>query len=270
MHDSRSGSGRPLLLIHGIGADGGTWDTVLAPLAAERAVVAVDLPGFGRTPQLAETTIATLTDAVEGFIAGEASAPEDIDVVGSSMGARIALELARRGHPGDVVALDPGGFWNPRERAVFGASVAASKKLVDLLQPAMPLLTGNPVGRTTLLGQFSAKPWALDGDHTLAEMRAFHDSPGFDAALADLVHGAPQEGLPAGRATGRITIGWGRRDLVTLPRQAARALRAFPDAELRWFAGAGHFPHWDAPAETAALVLERTGGRSSDGSPADR
>ena len=74
------------------------------------------------------------------------------------------------------------------------------------------------------------------------------------------MHGAPQEGLPAGQATGRITIGWGRRDLVTLPRQAKRALAAFPDAELRWFDGSGHFPHWDVPEETAELILASTGG----------
>lgn len=258
MHATRTGSGPPLVLVHGLGADGGTWETIREPLAARREVVAVDLPGFGRTPTLAEgTTIATLSDALEAFLAEEGL--QDAALVGSSMGARITLELARRGHAGDVVALDPGGFWNARERAVFGTSVALSKRLVDLLQPAMPALTATPVGRTALLAQFSARPWALDPAHTLAEMRAFHASPAFDAALDDLVHGAPQLGLAAGGARGRLTIGWGTRDLVTLARQAPRALRRFPDAELRWFAGSGHFPHWDAPAETARLVLERTG-----------
>ncbi len=259
MHATRTGSGSPLVLVHGIGANGGTWETILPALAARREVVAVDLPGFGRTPTLAQgTTIATLSDALEAFLADEGL--RDADLVGSSMGARIVLELARRGHGGDVVALDPGGFWNAREQAVFGASVRVSKRLVDLLQPAMPALTGSRVGRTALLAQFSARPWALDGDHTLAEMRAFHDSPAFDAALDDLAHGAPQLGLPAGHARGRITIGWGTRDLVTLPRQAPRALRRFPDAVLHRFEGSGHFPHWDAPEETARVVLAGTGG----------
>lgn len=50
-------------------------------------------------------------------------------------------------------------------------------------------------------------------------------------------------------------IGWGRRDRVCFPRQAKRALALFPDAQLHWFDRCGHFPHWDAPAETAQLIL---------------
>lgn len=45
--------------------------------------------------------------SVERFIADDALA--GVDVVGSSMGARIVLELAQRGGVGTVVALDPDG-----------------------------------------------------------------------------------------------------------------------------------------------------------------
>lgn len=71
-----------------------------------------------------------------------------VDVVGSSMGARLALELARRGEVGATVALDPGGFWSGGERWVFGTSVALSIRLVRALGPLIPFLTGNPVTRT--------------------------------------------------------------------------------------------------------------------------
>ncbi|OMQ16352.1 alpha/beta hydrolase, partial [Modestobacter sp. VKM Ac-2676] len=74
--------------------------------------------------------------------------------------------------------------------------------------------------------------------------------------------GAPgQQGAPAGSLPGRLTIGWGRRDRVTLARQAARAVEAFPDAELHWFDGAGHLPMWDAPEKTVAVVLAGTARR---------
>ena len=59
-------------------------------------------------------------------------------------------------------------------------------------------------------------------------------------------------------ATLRPTIGWGRRDLVTVPKQAARAMELFPDAVLHWFEGCGHFPQWDAPHEATRLILEST------------
>jgi pimeloyl-ACP methyl ester carboxylesterase len=40
------------------------------------------------------------------------------------------------------------------------------------------------------------------------------------------------------------------------PSQADRALRLFPDAALHWFSDCGHFPHWDQPEETVALILD--------------
>ena len=49
-----SGSGAPLLLVHGIGGTRRIWDPVVAPLAADHEVIAVDLPGFGESPPLAD------------------------------------------------------------------------------------------------------------------------------------------------------------------------------------------------------------------------
>lgn len=258
MLHTRTGSGSPLLLIHGLGGSRGSWDPVLEPLARERAVITVELPGFGDEPPLAgEVSIATLTDAVERFI--DEHDLDGVDVVGSSMGARMALELQRRGRVAATVALDPGGFWTDREAAIFGASVAASVRLVRLLQRPMPLLTGNPVTRTALFAQFSAAPWALRQEWVLPEMRTFASAPSFDDALRSLVKGPRQEGMAAGAARGPITIGWGRQDAVTLPRQAKRALARFPDATLHWFERCGHFPYWDQPEETVRVILGGTG-----------
>ncbi len=262
MNHVRRGAGSPLLLIHGLGGSWRSWDTIVDALAAEREVIAVDLPGFGATPPLpGAVSIDAIADALVAF-----QAEHDlvgVDVVGSSMGARLALELARRGAAGATVALDPGGFWTDRERRVFGASVAVSVRLVRALRPILPLLAANPVTRTLLLAQFSARPWRLAPDVVLRELRSFADSPSFGAALRELVHGPSQPGAPRGSARGPITIGWGRRDLVTIPRQAARAIARFPGARLVWFERSGHFPHWDAPEETTRLILESTG----DGRP---
>ena len=78
------------------------------------------------------------------------------------------------------------------------------------------------------------------------------------AAMDALTKGPKQRGAPAGTVPGRVTIGWGRRDLVTFPRQARRAMAAFPDATLHWFDRCGHFPQWDAPAEAIRLILDNT------------
>jgi len=179
-----------------------------------------------------------------------------IDAVGSSMGARLVLELARRGGiVGAVVSLDPGGFWRGWEVPFFYYSVATSVRLVRLLQSVMPTLMGNPISRTALLAQFSAHPWRLPATLVGDEMRTFATSPAFNKLLDRLAHGERQKGLPKGTMKQPLVIGWGRQDRVCLPRQANRALGAFPDAHLHWFNNCGHFPQWDAPTETVRLVL---------------
>jgi pimeloyl-ACP methyl ester carboxylesterase len=258
MYHVRRGTGRPLLLLHGLGSSGRTWSTVGDALSARRELVVPDLPGFGETPPLpGEVSIGTFADAVTRFL--DAHGLRGVDAVGSSMGARLVLELARRGIVGATVSLDPGGFWQGWERTYFSSSVAAAHKLVRALQPVMPRLTRNAAGRTVLLAQFSARPWAVPADVALTEMRTFAAGPSFSPLLRSLVDGPEQQGAPAGSTPGPITIGWGRKDRVCVPRQAARAMARFPGAELHWFERSGHLPHWDEPAETARVILARTG-----------
>ncbi|MEJ7686017.1 MAG: alpha/beta fold hydrolase [Variovorax sp.] len=254
----RRGVGKPLLLVHGLGSNWRSWQTVLGPLAAERAVVAIDLPGFGKSPPLAgEVSIRTLADAIGQFLV-----EHDLvgtDAVGSSMGARIVLELARRGGVvGAVVSLNPGGFWSKWDRRGFHASIWLSVRLVRALQFAMPRITHNEMARALLMIQLSARARELAPALVLEEMRSYAVSVCFDVMLRDLVHGVPQQGAAAGHIAKPLVIGWGRGDRVCLPRQAARAQQLFPDAHLHWFERCGHFPHWDVPEETTRLILDTT------------
>nr|WP_321112560.1 alpha/beta fold hydrolase [Halorussus salinisoli] len=245
----------PLVLVHGLGGSWRTWTPVLDKLTAEREVIAVDLPGHGETPALSgEVSIDTLADAVTSFL--DANDLTGVDVVGNSMGGRLVLELARRGTVGATVALDPGGFWKGWERYFFYATLAPSIRLVRLLQPVMGQLTGSAVGRTLLLSQLLARPWNLSADVAREEMRTFADSPSFDELLRRLAFGPSQPGTDS--TPGSVVIGWGRKDRVTLPRQAKRALDRFPSAHLYWFEDSGHYPHWDAPDEATELILTST------------
>ena len=258
MNHVRRGSGSPLLLVHGLGAGWRSWTPIIEQLAESREVIAVDLPGFGETPPLAgEVSIATLTDSIADFIRDQGL--DGVATVGQSMGGRIVLELARRGVGGDTVALDPGGFWSDRELFVFGATLRPSIALVRALRGALPSLLDSPAGRTLLLAQLSARPWALSCETVLPDVRGLADAPATGAAMDALTKGPKQQGAAAGTVPGRVTIGWGRRDLVTVPRQAARATELFPDAVLHWFERCGHFPQWDVPEEATRLILEGTG-----------
>lgn len=258
MNHIRRGTGKPLLLIHGLGGSWREWTPILDALAAERAVVALDLPGFGDTPPLpGEVSIATLADAVSAFL--DDHELTGVDAVGVSMGGRLVLELARRGAVGATVALDPGGFWRGWERPYFALSIGLSIRLIRLLQPLMPLLTGSAVGRTLLFAQVSAHPWRLSPAVALDEMRSFAASPSFDALLRHLAAAPTQQGAAPGATRGPLVIGWGRQDHVCPPRQAQLAAQRFPAARVHWFEHSGHFPQWDVPRDTARLILASTG-----------
>ncbi|MBC7372830.1 MAG: alpha/beta fold hydrolase [Frankiales bacterium] len=256
MHSVRTGSGRPLVLVPGVGADSSTWQPILAPLAAEREVVALDLPGFGQTPLFdGEVTLARYADELEAHLRREDLAGADL--VGSSMGARLVMEMARRGVGRAIVALDPGGFWSGGQKKVFGTTLLASVGLVRALKPALPLLLKTPVGRTALLAQLSAKPWKIDAAYATSEVTGLAAASGSSPAIKALANGPDQQGAPAGTLPGPMLVVWGKQDRVTIPRPE-RIRELFPDATVELWDSCGHFPHWDQPERTATTILRAT------------
>jgi pimeloyl-ACP methyl ester carboxylesterase len=116
------------------------------------------LAGHGETPaQVDSASFAGLVRSVDAWLDEEGLA--GADMVGSSMGARLVLELARRERAGAVVALDPGGFWQGWERQYTYASLRASAALLRTLKRMLPALSHNAASRSALLAQLSARPW---------------------------------------------------------------------------------------------------------------
>ena len=249
----RHGNGRPLLLVHGLGGSVRSWDPIAPALARSRELVLIDLPGHGRSPALeGRQTFAAFADAIEAFVRGQGL--QTVDLVGSSIGARLVLELSRRGVGGHCVALDPGGFWRGWETTYFHYTLAASIRLLRLLKPALPFLSRHALTRALLLVQLTARPAFLPAGVVLAELQSLVATPVFDAMLRELAIGPMQLGTAS--TPGRVTIGWGRNDRLLLPRQAPRAQRAFPTARMHWFDNCGHFPQWDQPQEAVRVILE--------------
>ncbi|MCP9237958.1 alpha/beta fold hydrolase [Lewinella sp. JB7] len=252
---TRAGRGKPLLLVHGLGATCRSWDTISPALAEARDVIALDLPAHGQSPEEADSgTFDGLARSLDDWLKAENLT--GVDMVGSSLGARLVLEMARRGRAGAVVALDPGGFWQGWERTFFNATITASLALVRALRPALPAITGNVVGRTALMAQLSARPRALDPAFVARELKSLADTRTVGSLVKDLAKGAMQEG-PA-NTSAPVVIGWGRKDRLCLPQQADRAMAAFPKARMHWFEHSGHFPMWDQPEETVKVILDAT------------
>lgn len=251
------GAGKPLILVHGLGSSRNAWRFNTLALAQHRQLVLPDLPGHGESPAEADSgTFAGLARSFAAWLDAEGLAGADL--VGSSMGARLVLEMARIGKAGAVVALDPGGFWAGWERDLVRTTLIASGALLRTLRPALPALARNGASRTMLLAQLAARPWALDGGFVAQELASLAATKTFDSLVRDLADGPPQSG-PAAPGTGLIAIGWGRHDRLCLPSQAKRAQAAFPEARLVWFAHSGHFPMWEEPERAVRLILETVG-----------
>lgn len=262
VHDThrarRSGSGRPLVLVHGLGASFDCWREVVPLLEPHREVVVLDLPGFGAAEPLGgPVTVHAFADHLEELLAEEDLLAADL--VGSSMGGEIVLELLRRGHGGDVVALAPSGYWRLPGLLWFRLVAWTATVLVTLLRPVAPAILGNPWGRRILLRPLSPVP-AMLPEITADSSHTFGNTHAFLPALRHLGSRRPPVTVPAGTARGRtVTIAWGRKDGLCLPGQARAALAAVPDARLHWFDRSGHLPPWDEPGATADLLLRVTG-----------
>jgi pimeloyl-ACP methyl ester carboxylesterase len=91
----------PVILIHGAGSSHLVWPAELRRLPGQR-VLAIDLPGHGKTAGVAQQNIAAYTNCVVDFLA--ALGLYEAVFVGHSMGGAIALDLAIR-HPSHVAGL---------------------------------------------------------------------------------------------------------------------------------------------------------------------
>jgi len=86
----------------------------------------------------------------------------------------------------------------------------------------------------------------------LRDLQTIARTPALFETLKALVDSGPQLGGPT---PGRVVLGWGAQDRVTLTRQAPRAQAAFPQATLHLFDRCGHFPMWDRPDEAVRVAL---------------
>ncbi|MFD8197100.1 alpha/beta fold hydrolase [Streptomyces wuyuanensis] len=250
----RLGAGEPLLLLHGIGHHWQAWEPVLPLLAAERDVIAVDLPGFGTSPALPRGMSYDLSAVVPalGALCG-ALGVDRPHVAGNSLGGLLALELGRENLVRSVTALSPAGFWTEGERRyAFGTLLAMHRGARLVPEPVLGRLSRTAAGRAALTSTIYARPGRRSPQAVVAETLALRDAAGF------------RETLDAGRGVQftsdvpdvPVTVAWGTRDRLLLRRQGVRAKQAIPGARLVRLPGCGHVPMNDDPALVARVILD--------------
>ncbi len=238
---------RPLLLIHGVTSSAANWWRLGPAFAAGgRRVVAVDLPGHGRTGHwMGHHRFRENAADVAAFARAMGLATDDLQVIGHSWGAVTAAALPSVGlRPATIVLLDPPAV----PLAVISAMAANTdeRTYADLSLARAAVRRDNP---DWVDGDVLAKAEALTQLDEAAARSVVIDNGDWDGGLADLADPAAA-GIPVWIVRGEPSAG-GLLPDTTLPAMEAR----IGAGRIITIPGGAHSPHRLHPVETTAALL---------------
>ncbi len=252
----RAGSGEPLILLHGQGFSRRSWDPVIAGLAVDRDVIAVDLPGHGdspRQPRDRGNTPHDLAIAVAELL-DQLSIPT-AHVAGNSLGGWVALELGRLQRARTVTALSPAGLWRRRAPRHIRLAMRQARLNARVTRRLAPHAPRTRLARGLAMLQVSGRPFRLPYEPVRTAVHDMATAPGFRETLRGLEQHRFEDGAAI---TAPVTIAFGSRDRVLLP-IVSRRRDQLPD-HARWvtLAGCGHVPMFDDPHAVTDLLRAAT------------
>ena len=267
VHHVHGGHGSPVVFIHGLGSAGYMeWRFNLTPAASHHRVFAPDLPGYGRTDKpRARYTIAYFADFVERYM--EDRGLHGAAIVGTSLGGRIALEialqrpqLARR-----LVLVNALGLGRPRPQV---AQMAYGLVTVPAIGEAVMRFTRSalrwapPRTIRRVAGRFAGSTSDLEkvmDDTYLDDLREMYAADEFHNAylstVRSLIHPRALMGgdhdVTARLAELKMPVQliWGSADPLFPVEHATRAHARIHDCKLAVIEGAGHTPQAERPEE---------------------
>jgi pimeloyl-ACP methyl ester carboxylesterase len=248
------GSGKPLVLLHGIATDRHIWDLVVPTLASSRRVVTLDLPGFGQSqPVDGGFELDAVAERIARGLAGR-GLRGPIDLVGHSLGGGVAITLAalRPRLIGRLILVAPAGmrpFPAPISRLLASSAdvaLSARRRAVSLSQ-----LTW---GRRLLLAMTAADGGGLPPTLARQMVEASSTARRTQAALATITSSDLRPVLAS--LTTPLGAIWGESDRTVPLRGLDELTSARSDARVVRLPGAGHVPMVEQPQQFAdALEL---------------
>lgn len=234
LHYRQSGSGSPVILMHGWGCDLNALNLFERVGTEHNTVYNLDLPGFGQSTEPPTAWgIEEYTVLLEEFV--NALGLENPVVLGHSFGGRVALLYASRNPVKRLVLVDAAGV-KPRRTLKYYFKVF-SYKLAKWIYPAL-------VGREKAkekIEQMRSRRGSYDYANSSPMMRQVM----VKVVNSDLRHVMPRIKAPT-------MLIWGENDTATPMRDARIMKKLIPDAGLVSFPGAGHFSFIDNPYQSAA------------------
>lgn len=241
------GTGEPLLLIHGMGANKDEWNRVAYHLTSQHRVIAVDLPGFGDSDKPADGRYYTPDQVryLEDIV--EALGLEKVHLGGSSMGGRIAAAYAAQ-HSDKVESL-----WL---LAPSGVISAQPSEVIKRLQRGeqLPLVVSNreeldeSLKLTTEQPPYYPDPVKDAFAKSAAENYRLHSR--IMAELNQEAASQPLERIAAGLSV-PTRIVWGEQDKLFHYSSAEVLRNLIDDSSVFLLPDTGHLPMMEAPADVA-------------------
>jgi pimeloyl-ACP methyl ester carboxylesterase len=251
LHFKTFGTGRPLVILHGLFGDGDNWHGVATRLADRFRVLVPDLRNHGRSPHSAEMSYPAMAGDVAELLAAQGLTAAD--VLGHSLGGKVAMQLALT-RPGLVQKLIVADM-APRAYPPLHLEILAALQALDVgsftSRPEIEAVLAGAVP-SQRLRRFLLKNLARNAGGTFEwrmNVTALADS--YPHLLAAVTGPQPYAG-PA------LFIRGGRSEYVQ-PADEPLILELFPRAEFRTIANAGHWVHTDAPEEFLRLTREFLG-----------
>src|SRR5437899_3776020 len=187
IHYVCGGSGPPLVLVHGLGSSAAVeFYYNLEPLAAHHRVLAIDLPGFGKSDKpVLKYTIDLFVKAVRDLMASEGL--ERAAVMGVSMGGRVALGLALDSPEmvERLVLVDALGVGPPRRVVAYRILLTRGLGELTLRGTARALRQMNPAIIRRFWGWYLKSPNRVDAiwsDERIASHGSLLATPEYRAA----------------------------------------------------------------------------------------
>jgi pimeloyl-ACP methyl ester carboxylesterase len=252
-----AGSGRPLVLLHGLGGTKASFLPTVAALAPHRRVIAADLPGFGDSdkPMGAAYDAPFFSRALKALL--DTLQLERTDLLGHSMGGRVALEFAMFAPErlGRVVLQTPSMAWL-RERR-WASWLRLARPEFGLLQPApRPIVEG--IVRRLVPGG-NSRYAAAGVDEFLRSYLQPRGRAAFYAAARQIYLEDPERFWSDLRELSLPSLFiWGSRDPV-VPAAFERHVRAVVPHARHVVLRCGHVPQIERPRELHAAVARFLG-----------
>ncbi len=254
------GSGPPLLLLHGSGP-GVTgmrnFAGNLPALSAQFRCLVLELPGFGVSDPTAEHPMVAAPKAVLRFLAGLGL--HHIDVIGNSMGGRVAVDLAAQHQDLFRRIVTVGGVGRGLLNPIPGEGIRLLSAFVEnpTRESLVQWLESMVYDPSVITEEMIEARWAQATEaHTLESSRRMYGK----AALAALFPLQATDDRPISwamlhKVTTPTLITWGRDDRVSPLDMALLPMRLMPNVELHVLPDCGHWAMIEQKAAWESTVL---------------